>query len=125
MSQSDRSAIDEIAHSYQYTFAPNPYWSSLYAPGREIQKYLQDVAEKYGATRFIKTQHKVEKCVWDADDKQWHITVQNTSTGETFEESANIVIAARGQLNEVNWPQLPGLDKFQGKLLHSAEWDER
>ncbi|EON97799.1 putative wd domain-containing protein [Phaeoacremonium minimum UCRPA7] len=117
-------ACDIPSHSYQYTFAPNPYWSSLYAPGREIQKYLQDVAEKYGATRFIKTQHKVEKCVWDADDKQWHITVQNTSTGETFEESANIVIAARGQLNEVNWPQLPGLDKFQGKLLHSAEWDE-
>lgn len=22
------------------------------------------------------------------------------------------------------WPDIPGLDSFQGKLLHSARWDE-
>ena len=63
--------------------------------------------------------------MWNANEKLWHITVQNTQTGETFEETANIVVAARGQLNEVNWPHIPGLEKFQGKLVHSAEWDER
>ena len=53
------------------------------------------------------------------------VTVTNTATGEVFEDKADILIPARGQLNEVNWPDLPGLDKFQGKLLHSAEWDDR
>ena len=59
------------AHSYQYTFSPNPHWSNLYAPGKEIQQYLQGVAEKFGATRFIKTSHRVEKCAWNADEKRW------------------------------------------------------
>ncbi len=59
------------AYCYQYSFAPNPYWSSLYAPGPEIRKYLQEVAERYGATRFIKTSHKVETTTWDAENKLW------------------------------------------------------
>lgn len=45
-------------------------------------------------------------------------------TGEKFEDTADILVPARGQLNEVNWPDVPGLDKFKGKLLHSAEWDD-
>ena len=59
------------AHSYQYSFAPNPNWSDLYAPGSEIQQYLQDVAERFGATRFIKTRHNVEHCEWDDVQKKW------------------------------------------------------
>jgi cation diffusion facilitator CzcD-associated flavoprotein CzcO len=52
------------------------------------------------------------------------ITVTNLATGEIFEDKADVLITARGQLNEVNWPNVPGMDKFQGKLLHSAEWDD-
>lgn len=59
------------AHSYQYTFAPNPRWSNLYAPGREIQQYLQGVADRFGATRFIKTSRKIERCEWVASEKKW------------------------------------------------------
>lgn len=86
---------------------------------------MQSVAEKFGAVRFIKTQHKVVRCAWNAEVKKWTVQVQNTGTGETFEEhDIDFVITARGQLNEVAWPQVPGLETFRGKLLHSAEWDE-
>ncbi|KAI3398294.1 hypothetical protein diail_9517 [Diaporthe ilicicola] len=118
-------ACDIPSHSYQYTFAPNPHWSSLYAPGPEIQRYLQGVAERFGAVRFIKTQHKVVRCAWSAATRKWTVQVQKTDTGETFEEpDIDFVITARGQLNEVAWPQVQGLDRFRGKLLHSAEWDD-
>lgn len=43
----------------------------MYAPGREIQAYLQGVADKFGATRFIKTSRKVERCEWIAGEKKW------------------------------------------------------
>ena len=59
------------AHSYQYSFAPNPHWSSLYAPGHEIQQYLESTAERFGATRYIKTSHKVESAKWDEATKEW------------------------------------------------------
>ena len=51
------------------------------------------------------------------------ITVQN-NTGETFTEEADIVIAARGNLNNIAWPDIPGLDTFKGKKMHSADWDQ-
>ncbi len=45
-------------------------------------------------------------------------------TGEAFTETCDVLITARGQLNEVSWPKIPGLDKFQGKIMHSGAWDE-
>lgn len=116
-------ACDIPAHSYQYTFAPNPHWSSLYAPGKEIQAYLQSTAERFGATRFIKTQHKLESAAWDAATKEWVLQVTNLATGQSFEERCNILITARGQLSNINWPDLKGLDTFGGKIMHSAAWD--
>ncbi|KAL8370154.1 hypothetical protein RB595_000507 [Gaeumannomyces hyphopodioides] len=116
-------ACDIPSHSYQYTFAPNKDWSNLYAPGKEIQEYLQGVAEKFGATRFIKTSHEVKECVWDGAKRKWIVEVVRLQTGETFKEEVDILISARGQLNDIAWPEIPGLDKFKGKLLHSGDWD--
>ncbi|KAM7196083.1 FAD/NAD(P)-binding domain containing protein [Rhypophila sp. PSN 637] len=116
-------ACDIPSHSYQYSFEPNPNWSNLYAPGSEIRAYLQMVAEKYGATRFIKTSHKVGTCTWDESSKKWKVEVTKTATGETFTDEADVLVTARGQLNEPSWPDIPGLDKFEGKLMHSGQWD--
>lgn len=60
-----------LAHSYQYSFEPNPKWSSFYAPAEEICEYLTGVATKYGVQRFVKLSHKVQSCVWDEEAKKW------------------------------------------------------
>lgn len=46
-------------------------------------------------------------------------------SGETFEDTANLLISARGGLNQVSWPDIKGLKDFGGKLMHSGQWDER
>ncbi|KAK3495630.1 hypothetical protein B0T13DRAFT_489304 [Neurospora crassa] len=117
-------ACDIPSHSYQFSFAPNPNWTNLDAPGHEIQKYLQEVAEKFGATRFIKLSHKVEECVWEDGQKKWQLKVMNLVTGEVFTDSANVLITARGQLSEPRWPDVMGIDQFKGKKMHSGAWDK-
>ncbi|CZR42542.1 monooxygenase family protein [Fusarium proliferatum ET1] len=117
-------ACDIPSYSYQFSFAPNPYWSSLYAPGAEIRAYMQDVAERYGANRFIKTSHQVTSATWDSENKVWRLTVKNVKTGETFEDTANILVSAKGGLNQIAWPEIKGLKQFAGKLMHSGAWDE-
>ncbi|KAH6691332.1 hypothetical protein F5X68DRAFT_252255 [Plectosphaerella plurivora] len=117
-------ACDIPSYSYQFTFAPSPFWSSLYAPGPEIRAYMQDVAERYGATRFIKVSHAVQACVWDASRRKWDVTVKNLKTGEIIEDSADVVISAKGGLNDISWPKIKGLEEFQGKLVHSGAWDD-
>lgn len=64
-------ACDIPAHSYQYSFNPNPDWSAFYAPQPEIHAYLQGTAEKYGVLRYVKLSHKVESCRWSEDRKKW------------------------------------------------------
>lgn len=66
-------ACDVPAHSYQYSFDPNPNWSAFYAPQAEIYAYLSGMAEKYGVTRFVKLQHEVESCIWDDVAKKWFV----------------------------------------------------
>ncbi|KAI2603657.1 flavin-binding monooxygenase [Hypoxylon sp. NC1633] len=117
-------ACDIPAHSYQYSFNPNPDWSAFYAPQREICGYLQGSAEKYGVLRFVKLLHKVETCSWDDSRKKWLLTVQRTDTNETFEDDADVLIAARGNLSDPAWPNISGLESFQGEVMHSASWND-
>lgn len=116
--------IFSLAHSYQYSFQPNPNWSSLYAPAAEIQSYLQDVAQKYSADRFIKLRHQVQGCHWDDKTAKWNVTVKNLATEETIHDQADVVISARGSLNTPSWPDIDGLKTFKGEVMHSAAWNE-
>lgn len=102
------------------------------------------MAEKYGAFRYIKLSHKVTDCKWDDFNKKWYltfmiihiwfvdglltvrrrITVLNLITGESFQDDADILVAARGALNDIAWPKIPGLDCFKGEVMHSAAWND-
>ncbi|KAI9048091.1 hypothetical protein LZ554_007887 [Drepanopeziza brunnea f. sp. 'monogermtubi'] len=117
-------ACDIPSHSYQYSFDPNPNWSAFYAPAKEIWTYLSGVAEKFGVTRFVKLSHRVESCRWDDGAKKWNIAVQNLATGETFQDDADVLISARGGLNEIAWPKIPGFGSFTGEVMHSAAWNQ-
>ncbi|KAH7143503.1 hypothetical protein EDB81DRAFT_947590 [Dactylonectria macrodidyma] len=117
-------ACDIPAYSYQFSFAPSPYWSSLYAPGPEIRAYMQEVAERYGADRFIKLSHAVQECVWDANERKWNVKVKDLKTGDILEDVADVILSAKGGLSRIMWPKVKGLESYRGKLIHSGAWDE-
>ncbi|CAF3645406.1 unnamed protein product [Fusarium graminearum] len=116
-------ACDIPSHSYQYTFASNKAWSGFYAPSHEICDYINSVADKYGVRRFVYLQHKVTSAVWDDKKKKWNVTVLK-HTGATITEEVDVVISARGGLNDISWPDIPGFNTFKGKKMHSAAWDQ-
>ncbi|KAF9785639.1 hypothetical protein IL306_005027 [Fusarium sp. DS 682] len=79
------------------------------------------------AIRIPQRLKNIDLVVYDKNDGVggvWNITITNLITGETFRDAADILVSARGGLNDVAWPNISGLDKFKGNLLHSAEWDE-
>ncbi|KAI0546280.1 flavin-binding monooxygenase [Xylaria curta] len=117
-------ACDIPSHSYQYTFNPNPDWSSFYAPGSEICAYLKATAEKFGVMRFVKLSHEVISCTWDDEVKRWKLDVRRTDTGEIFQDDADVLVAARGGLSNPSWPSIPGLKDFAGEVMHSALWND-
>ncbi|KAI9665674.1 MAG: hypothetical protein M1821_003608 [Bathelium mastoideum] len=117
-------ACDVPSHSYQYSFDPNPAWSSLYSPSHEIRAYLNRIALKYGVDRFTRLRHEVVNCVFDEDEGKWHVRVKDLTSGYEFEDVSDVLISARGNLNNISWPKIDGLQSFKGEIMHSARWNE-
>ncbi|KAH8202076.1 hypothetical protein TruAng_003744 [Truncatella angustata] len=107
-----------------YSFDPNPDWSAFYAPQAEICAYLHRITDKYGVMRFVRLEHEVESCTWSARTRKWCIKIHNLQTGDLFEDEADILISARGNLSHPAWPGIRGLESFSGQVMHSALWKE-
>lgn len=56
---------DVPAHSYTFSFEPNPEWSSFYVPAEEIRAYLENFSRKYSLDRFVCLDTTVIGADWD------------------------------------------------------------
>lgn len=52
----------------------------------------------------------------------WDVTVERTTDGTQFVDSAHVFINGTGVLNDWKWPDIPGRESFEGTMLHSAVW---
>ncbi|KAH9225325.1 hypothetical protein K456DRAFT_1732009 [Colletotrichum gloeosporioides 23] len=111
-------ACDVPSHCYQYSFALNPDWSKFYASSQEIKAYLDGVAKHFDLERFIKFNTKVTNAQWSEVSSTWTVEVENGSTYE-----AEVLFNAGGILNNLQMPNITGIDTFAGPILHTADWD--
>lgn len=109
-------ACDVPSHLYSYSFALNPAWSHLFAPGPEIEAYFERVAAEHGLADRTRFGDEVTSLTWI--DGRWHLA---TASGHT--DVVDVVIAATGVLHHPQVPDLPGLADFAGAAFHSARWD--
>ena len=75
------------------------------------------MADRLDLRRDITFGAVVESARLDEDDLTW---VVGTSGGEQVR--ARFVVLASGALSVVNRPDLPGLDEFRGRVLHTGAW---
>jgi cation diffusion facilitator CzcD-associated flavoprotein CzcO len=112
-------AVDQPSPTFSYWFEPNPNWSRMYAPGAELKRYALDVAEKYNVRRFMRFNTTVEGARWDEEAQVWRVAIAG---GETL--STQFLIAATGFLCQPSTPDIPGIETFAGRVLHTAQWDD-
>lgn len=108
---------DVPSHLYSFSFAPNPEWTSTYSPQPEIRAYLQACVDRFDLRANLRTGVDVTGAAWDEAEQRWAI---QTSEGEW---TAQILVSAVGPLTEPKLPDVPGIDRFRGKIMHSARWD--
>jgi cation diffusion facilitator CzcD-associated flavoprotein CzcO len=108
---------DVPSNLYSFSFAPNPDWSRTYALQPEIYRYLRGIAERYGLYPHVRLECEVTSARWDDAANLWRL---ETAKGAL---TADMLIAAPGGLSEPSVPAIPGLDGFEGKILHTARWD--
>ncbi|KAL2817581.1 hypothetical protein BJX63DRAFT_429625 [Aspergillus granulosus] len=128
-------------HSYIFYFNPKPDWSHCYVKGPEIQQYILGTTEKFGLREKIQFRTKLTSAIWNEDEGKWALKLE--CGGEVLEDKADVVLDGSGVLKYLslpyrlvylgwigadrssNWtfPDIEGLDSFQGKVLHTAKWD--
>src|SRR4051794_11389734 len=111
------AACDVQSNLYSFSFAPNPDWPRSYSEQPEIQAYLQGVAERFDVRRHVLFGAEVQSARWDDTDARWHV---RTAAGDL---RARILVSAAGALADPTYPDIPGLDSFDGTVMHSARWD--
>lgn len=109
-------ACDIPSHMYTYSFAPNPEWSNLFAEGSEIQNYLLNVARRFNVLSSIRFNEGVNSCVLEGHT--WRV---GTTLGK--EEEVDFVINCTGILHHPAFPDIEGIDQYQGVMFHTAQWN--
>lgn len=110
-------ACDLWAHSYTFSYRPNPDWSANFVSQSEIEAYLQQCAVEFGLTPHIALDTQIVSAKFQTE-KTWLL---GSSTGDTFLFDA--VINAMGNQHTPQFPKVDGLDDFAGESFHGTRWD--
>jgi cyclohexanone monooxygenase len=106
---------------YSYSFSPELErdwrWTERYAAQPEILAYLGHVADRFDLRRDIRFDTRVTAADWDDAAGHWVVTLDDGSAAPTPH-----LILATGALSAPKTPDLAGLDKFRGDILHTALW---
>lgn len=112
------AACDVPSYLYSFSWAQRRDWSRPCSPQEEIQRYLRAVAEQDGHLPRIRFGVEIAETRWDEQALSWTLT---TGGGETHVFDA--LVLACGQLNRPAFPEIDGMDEFEGIAFHSARWD--
>jgi cyclohexanone monooxygenase len=114
-----RCDVESVEYSYGFSeeLQQDWVWSERYAGQPELLRYAQHVAERFNLRHAITFGTRVRSAVYDEVADQWRVS---TSQGE--EVSARFLVLATGCLSATNVPDIPGLDTFTGRVLHTGRW---
>ena len=110
-------ACDVQSHLYSFSFASKADWSQRFAGWKEIQEYILECTQKYGLRRHIRFHQEVTSANFDELAGHWII---RTSAEDTL--LARHWVLASGPLHVPRYPKIKGLERFKGKVFHSARW---
>ncbi|KAL2202390.1 monooxygenase [Sarocladium strictum] len=120
-------ACDIPAHTYHYSWAPNPRWTKFYAPAPEIRQYLNNVVDAHGLRKYMHFKHRATSAHWLESSSTWRVSFEVTDSDgniTAMTRESDVLVMGVGTLNNWKYPDIPGVTKFQGQLMHTANWDE-
>lgn len=114
-----RCDVESLQYQYSWSAALRDEWnwSERYPAQPEILAYAKWVADRLDLRRDILLGTKVTGAVWDEATLCWTVT---TLCGTTYRP--RFLILATGALSVPRYPNIPGLETFDGILAHTADW---
>lgn len=107
-----------------YSFRP---WeeAKAIADGPDILRYIRSTAAEYGVDRHIRFGHRVVAADWSGEEALWRVTAERAD-GTTAELTCRFFFGCSGyyRYDEGYSPELPGIDRFAGEVVHPQHWPE-
>lgn len=113
-------AVDIPSISYSFSFETDYPWSRVFAPGAEVQRYVQHCAEKYAVSEHIRFRSRVVGCRVDETRNIWITELEDGTTLRS-----RFLVSATGIFGAPKYPDIEGLSTFAGPAVHTARWDDR
>ena len=116
---------DSDMYTFGYRFRPWLGEKSL-ADGPSILEYIRETAEEAGIDKKIRYNHKVLRGEWSSETCLWTVDAKRSDTGEDVRFTAGFVYNCSGyyRYDEGYTPDFPGMDDFQGEIIHPQHWPE-
>ena len=112
---------DLMSVDYSYGFSEEIQqewtWSEQFAAQPEILAYANFVADKLDLRRSYLFDTRVTGATWNDEAGTWRVT---TDTGLVLD--APFLVTATGPLSVAKDPDIPGIDRFEGRLLRAQKW---
>ncbi|KAL1407909.1 hypothetical protein Q8F55_007345 [Vanrija albida] len=115
---------DVPALVYSHSQHQSPNWTQSHPPREELLRYWENLATSQNLMGRIKLLTEFKKAEWDPTHHEYSIGLHSIDEKEDFTVKAQILISACGVLARPQRMSLPGLDEFEGTLIHAAEWPE-
>jgi cation diffusion facilitator CzcD-associated flavoprotein CzcO len=115
------AACDIPSLLYSFSFAPTANWTRSYPGQEEIEQYLNHCVAHFELEPHLKLRTKVLSLDWDATTQRWTVLAQQRG-GSEVRWTARVVIGATGALSRPVTPDIPGIEDFQGPVMHTARW---
>ncbi|MEU6009321.1 NAD(P)/FAD-dependent oxidoreductase [Streptomyces sp. NPDC047453] len=112
-------AVDISAFSYSFAYEPSPSWSRVFPPGEELKAYADHCVDKYGLRPRLRFNARVVRADYREPAHLWQVFLEDGTS-----LTARFVICATGWLTKPKSPDIPGLDRFKGDVVHTARWDQ-
>lgn len=112
---------DTESYVYRYSWdkedLSNYPWKEHYVKQPEVLAYLNHVADKHDLRKDMRFNTQLQDAHWDDNSKRWNLKITG---GKTI--TSRYLVTGLGLLSKQNYPDIPGIDSFQGDIHHTAKW---
>jgi cation diffusion facilitator CzcD-associated flavoprotein CzcO len=113
--------VDVESFHYSYSFSEELQqewqWTERYASQPEIQRYLAHVADRFDLRRSFIFGRRVVSGRWVEENCVWTVSLDDNTR-----LTAKYLVSGAGYMSLPRWPDIPGLERFGGRILMTANW---
>lgn len=95
-------------------------WTERYPAQPELLRYINHVTDRFDLRKDIAFETTAVSAIFDESSDIWTVTTVGPEGGHVIR--ATYCVMATGCLSAARMPNIPGLESFEGQLLHTGMW---